>query len=470
VNFDDGLIPAVLTLLARDMELDYVTQGCLSSFLHLGMVLSAFVAGGVFSMFSIRKTLAYSAFATACCVVTFALSPNSFCLLLARMMCGLVASFYVVHAPVYIDDFLPLEVRAKLISFYQVTTNLGIMGGYLTGMITTRIAGVRNENGYWRLPFLIQSLFIIAIGIGFMRCKDEEIEKQSQAEKTSFQGDDFNLVAQFRRYSFVLFNPLFLTITMGLVTLFYVASGIMFWVTSYMTFRFGGPSKVLLIGGLFMLTGTTAPVLGALTGGAIIDAMGGYKGRKYLRRSLIFMFGCALVGSIFIKFEAFMDNIYLFTLCIWAILFFGGCIVAPGSGAALTVCGEEYKHVTSAVSQGMYNLGGYFGAPIMTGIIMESSGMLWGFRGLMFTALFGIIFFGAALFLLDKYYCVATPKFHPSVPLPRASLAETTPLLKMKTKDTTEVAEIKTNFPNIYNSINATPESTDLTSSRLDVI
>lgn len=109
--------------------------------------------------------------------------------------------------------------------------------------------------------------------VGFGRCKDEEIEKQPQSEKT-FEGDSFNLIAQFRRYSFVLFNPLFLSICMGLVTLFYVASGIMFWVTSYMTFRFG-VDKALLIGGLYMLTGVTAPILGALTGGAIIDAMGG---------------------------------------------------------------------------------------------------------------------------------------------------------------------------------------------------
>jgi len=449
------------------MELDYITQGCLSSFLHLGMVLSAFMAGGVFSMFSIRKTLSCSCFATAVCVVTFALSPNAFCLLLARMMCGLVASFYVVHAPVYIDDFLPVEVRAKLISFYQVTTNLGVMGGYLVGMITVRVAGVHNENAYWRLPFIIQSFFIILCGIGFGRCKDEEIEKQPQSEK-SFAGDSFNMITQFRRYSFVLFNPLFLSICMGLVTLFYVASGIMFWVTSYMTFRYG-VDKALLIGGLYMLTGVTAPIFGALTGGAIIDAMGGYKGRKYLGRSLLFMCASAAIGTVIAQCAAFVNNIYWFALSIWGILFFGGCIVSPGSGAVLTVCGDEYKHITSAVFQGMCNLGGYFGAPIMTGIIMESSGMVWGFRGLMFTAVFGIFFFIWAFCLLDKYYCVATPNFPAMLP-PPGILSEKTPLLNPGSGEEKPVAEVKTNFPNIYNSITATPDGPNGMKQRIDQV
>merc|ERR1740124_2145679 len=79
-------------------------------------------------------------------------------------------------------------------------------------------------------------------------------------------------------------------------------------------------------------------------------------------------------------------------------------VVSPGNGLALTVCGEQAKGHACGVSQGMFHLGGYFAAPLLTGVVMQSTDMRWGFRSIMFSSVLGIICLGFAWCFADKFY------------------------------------------------------------------
>ena len=82
----------------------------------------------------------------------------------------------------------------------------------------------------------------------------------------------------------LLGNPVYCCVVCALASLFFVVTGIQFWVTPYVIKVIGKPQEDITVA--FGLTSITAPIIGVFMGGTIIDKLGGYKGNKALARTL----------------------------------------------------------------------------------------------------------------------------------------------------------------------------------------
>jgi hypothetical protein len=73
-------------------------------------------------------------------------------------------------------------------------------------------------------------------------------------------------------------SPIYVYTTLGLASLFFVLTGIQFWITSYLTTTMDASYRLVL--GSFTAISATAPVAGLLLGGSLIDWQGGYHGNE----------------------------------------------------------------------------------------------------------------------------------------------------------------------------------------------
>ena len=126
-------------------------------------------------------------------------------------------------------------------------------------------------------------------------------------------------------------SPLFLLCTFSLSGLYFVVTGIMFWITDYLISDPQIKADPALCIVLFAITALTAPIFGVLTGGWFIDRSGGYKDDTgqavYLTLRTCVMFGsgavvCAIPAAL-------VPNFVVIIVFVWLVLFFGGALV-PG--------------------------------------------------------------------------------------------------------------------------------------------
>ena len=78
-----------------------------------------------------------------------------------------------------------------------------------------------------------------------------------------------------RQIGMLLCSPLYVLLTLALCFLYFVVTGIQFWITDYLHEVVGEPKEKVLTA--FAITSCTGPALGVVFGGWLVDRMGGYK-------------------------------------------------------------------------------------------------------------------------------------------------------------------------------------------------
>jgi hypothetical protein len=136
-------------------------------------------------------------------------------------------------------------------------------------------------------------------------------------------------------------RPVYLCTIAGLSALFFVVSGIQFWITPYLTQVLHTDLTVVVLA--FSVTSATAPIMGVLFGGWWVDRLGGYKGVRGVNVAAksAAMFGliatCAGVPAIFSR--SFLWDIVF----IWFLLFFGGAVLPPATGILMSCVPPEMR-------------------------------------------------------------------------------------------------------------------------------
>jgi len=146
----------------------------------------------------------------------------------------------------------------------------------------------------------------------------------------------------------LLSSRVFVSTVFANCALFFVVTGIQFWVTPYLTDYLG--AKKLTVVFIFAITSITAPIIGLAVGGTVNDRLGGYQGKRGVARTLKVdaCFGClAAIAAIsaaavpsgkakVLGYESFPlgfdANCWAVVALLWITLFFGGCIVPSTSG------------------------------------------------------------------------------------------------------------------------------------------
>ena len=147
--------------------------------------------------------------------------------------------------------------------------------------------------------------------------------------------------------------------------------------------------NLIVIG--FSASSATAPILGVLFGGHVVDRVGGYQGCMHKAAKAATVFGaCAVVCA--------MSSIFVYDflgvlVLIWLLLFFGAGVVPAATGILLACVEREDRPVASAISMLLYNLLGYFAGPFLSGLVASLAGHIkWAFRLIMLWSNLALLF------------------------------------------------------------------------------
>ncbi len=180
-------------------------------------------------------------------------------------------------------------------------------------------------------------------------------------------------------------------LTAALTCLYFVVTGIQFWITDFMVMEIKAEYDFVVAG--FALTSITAPTFGVFFGGYVIDRQGGYQESpksivNALRTIAIFGF-LALVFGIPC---AFVRDKWAVIVSIWLILFFGGAIVPPATGMLIASVPKNMRAFAASTANMLNNIFGYALAPFIAGSIAKHTGLTWGFRAVIGVSIFAFMF------------------------------------------------------------------------------
>ena len=442
LNYDTGVIPASLTHITKEIKLDYSEQALIGSLLYLGLSFSSTFVSLFFSKFTPSKVCSIVLLLNSISVYIFSYSKDKHMLFFVRFLMGITEAFITIYGPVWVNNYSPSEYSTTWMGILHSCSIIGVFLGYLIASI---INNIFKSIFSWRFALQIQGFVEIFLSLFFWLEKEEyitvdirkkiplqeiELENRINGQRNSGSSPSFNSPSRMnqlsnRRYDpridsvetddlgryfsqakRIFKRPLYISITLGMTSLYFIVTGIQFWITKYLIeILKGDPLFVNLI---FSIISITAPLSGVLFGGTISDKYGGYKGKNETNAIKICVaFG--LIGFLFGFPLGFLFQIIYLSIFLWAFLFFGAAMIPIGTGVMISSVPKDCQATSSSVSQLVFNLFGYFSSPMITGFIMDSfederKGFIWGMRLIFWWVIIALLLFIISYFISYNNY------------------------------------------------------------------
>jgi MFS family permease len=435
LNYDTGVIPASLIQITKEIDLDYSEQALIGSLVYLGLSFSSVFVGFIFSKFSPSKVCSVILLLNCISCFIFSMSINKSILFTMRFLMGVTEAFIVIYGPVWVNNFSPPEHSATWMGILHSCSIFGVFLGYLAAsLILNFFKGLLS----WRFAIQIQGFVEIFLSLFFWVEKDEyinvDIRKKKPLNEIEFDGNEINVhknsegspsfnspsnicrvgsrkhdpridtieLGNIGRYYLqaktVLTNKLYVLITLSLTCIYFIVTGIQFWITKYLIEILN--VEPIVVNVIFAIISITAPLSGVLFGGTLSDKYGGYKG-KYETKALQMCTAFGILAFFFGLPMGFMFQITYLSILLWTFLFFGAAIIPIGTGVMISCVPKDCQATSSSISQLVFNLLGYFSSPMVTGFIMdrfedEKEGFIWGMRLVFFWVIFALFFIWAS--------------------------------------------------------------------------
>ncbi|KYK70273.1 transporter, major facilitator family protein, partial [Toxoplasma gondii TgCatPRC2] len=392
-NFDHGVIPAVLGELQEHFpQMAFLEQSLLGSLVYFGLVVGTMFAGVSYQHLGAKWLLVASLGCLSAGLYVFSSSSSLAVMYFTRFCIGLCQALPVVYIPVWVDAFAPEGQVTRWMAFTQLGGIGGTVLGYFLGGVLSRLQDAKVFGlaaTSWRTPFVLQSIALLPL-ICALTCASPKMVNLPAAsfaipdperdgglalrgDETQGQPSALGSVWRVLRTSLkgvksLLMNRLYVITTLGMSTLYFVVTGIQFWVTEYMVvvLKFGKINVVVLSTLCFL----TAPTSGIWCGGYICDQCGGYRGgqqRMAVRVATVFA-GLAALQAVAC---VYVSDIYRFAGLLWGSLFCGAALVPVAIGMILSSVPVHHRSLSSAVSQFAYHIFGWFAAPLASGAVMD---------------------------------------------------------------------------------------------------
>ena len=435
LNYDTGVIPASLIQITKEIDLDYSEQALIGSLVYLGLSFASIFVGFIFSKFSPSKVCSVILLLNCISCFIFSMSINKSILFTMRFFMGVTEAFIVIYGPVWVNNFSPPEHSATWMGILHSCSIFGVFLGYLAAsLILNFFKGLLS----WRFAIQIQGFVEIFLSLFFWVEKDEyinvDIRKKKPLNEIEFDGNEINVhknsegspsfnspsnicrvgsrkhdpridtieLGNIGRYYLqaktVLTNKLYVLITLSLTCIYFIVTGIQFWITKYLIEILN--VEPIVVNVIFAIISITAPLSGVLFGGTLSDKYGGYKG-KYETKALQMCTAFGILAFFFGLPMGFMFQITYLSILLWTFLFFGAAIIPIGTGVMISCVPKDCQATSSSISQLVFNLLGYFSSPMVTGFIMdrfedEKEGFIWGMRLVFFWVIFALFFIWAS--------------------------------------------------------------------------
>jgi MFS transporter, SP family, galactose:H+ symporter len=160
-GYDQGVISGALGLIKADLHLGTFATEVITSWVTLGALGGALVAGGLADKIGRRHTAMIAGLLFAIGALLEAVAPGVFVLTTGRVLTGVAVGFASTVAPLYAAEMAPAAVRGRIVSGYQLAITIGIFLAYL-------VNDALQDSGQWRLMFAVAVIPGVLLILGFM--------------------------------------------------------------------------------------------------------------------------------------------------------------------------------------------------------------------------------------------------------------------------------------------------------------
>ena len=135
LGYDIGIMSGAKRLVARDLSLSEVEVEVLVGILNIVSAFGGLASGRLADAVGRRLTVALACVVCIVGALLMAVAPSYSALMTGRVITGfgIGSSFQV--SPLYIAEVAPKSVRGKLVSFFDLFINVGILAGYVVGYV-----------------------------------------------------------------------------------------------------------------------------------------------------------------------------------------------------------------------------------------------------------------------------------------------------------------------------------------------
>ena len=186
-------------------------------------------------------------------------------------------------------------------------------------------------------------------------------------EKNNIKSEDE--IPFLEKMKIIFTEPLFVCSIFTISIFFFIVTCVQYWTSDYMKDALGIEDEAKRLYA-FSIVCLTAPTAGLLTGGYIVDYLGGYSNK----RSLLFSLIIALMSIIPAIPLPLVNSYYLYAILLWILLFFGAGILPTIQGVTIVCLPKNVQGAGNSLVIFFYNLFGYLPAPYAYGKIKDKKG------------------------------------------------------------------------------------------------
>jgi sugar porter (SP) family MFS transporter len=130
-GYDQGVISGALVGIKKDFSVGTLALEIITSWVTLGALAGALVAGELADRLGRRKAVLWAALLFIVGAAIEALAPGLAVLVAGRLVVGFGVGVASVAAPLYAAEMAPTHLRGRFVSMYQLAITIGIFVAYL---------------------------------------------------------------------------------------------------------------------------------------------------------------------------------------------------------------------------------------------------------------------------------------------------------------------------------------------------
>ena len=380
-NFDQGALSASTKEIKNSFKMTDRELGSFGGISFLGTTL-----GGIFSLSLINKInrrylILFLLILSILSLFIPTIITSKILFIFCRILTGFSQSFMSIYLPVWVDQFGVYNKKSIMISLIPIPSAFE----YLLGNVFVVYSS-------WKTTFRINVFSCACLFIGFLLNKDlyfsksvipkkkidlnsnnannnkniniNNIDEISMFEDDSLNNSNYDNQSIIKNTVQCFKFSLFRYITISIISIFFILSGLQFWVNDFFENVLDFKDKKQRLLSFIIIIAFTA-IFAPITAGLIMQKLGGYESKKVMYLPFI----CCIISL-------FCSNMMLFSTKRYYILFFlqiylfSGCIIIPClNGILISSMSKELAGSVSAISNLLYNILGRLAGPSFYGIV-----------------------------------------------------------------------------------------------------
>jgi SP family galactose:H+ symporter-like MFS transporter len=163
-GYDQGVISGALSGIDKTFHPSTLVIEIITSWVTLGAMAGALVAGTLTEHYGRRMSIVLSAAVFVVGALLEALAPNTFVLVIGRLVLGAGVGVASVAAPLFGAENAPAHVRGRFVSLYQMAITIGIFLAYFADYLLVNGNAWRVMLGVSAIPAVLLLLAVWPLG------------------------------------------------------------------------------------------------------------------------------------------------------------------------------------------------------------------------------------------------------------------------------------------------------------------